>query len=75
MATISRDAVGSRVRVELADGFNYVGTVRRVYFDNRGRRAVLIEDSIGQERTVRPAYPSVTVHGLDDDLDDGGGRS
>jgi hypothetical protein len=73
MATISRDAVGSRVRVELADGFNCVGTVRRVYFDSRGRRTVLIEDSIGQERTVHPEYPSVSVHDLDDGLDDSGG--
>jgi hypothetical protein len=66
MSTIGRDAVGSRVRVELADGFNCVGTVRRVYFDSDGRRTILVEDSIGQERAVRPQRPSVSVDLLGD---------
>ena len=56
---------GSRVRVGLADGFNFVGTVRRVYSDSRGRRTILVEDSIGQERTVQPRYPHVEIHELD----------
>ena len=64
--SISRDAVrGSRVRVDFADGFNCVGKVRRVYFDSRGRRTVLVEDSIGNERAVRPQRPSVTIQVLD----------
>jgi hypothetical protein len=67
MSTIGRDAVGSRVRVELADGFNCVGTVRRVYFDSHGRRTILVEDSIGQERAVRPQRPSVSVDILEDE--------
>jgi hypothetical protein len=67
MSTIGRDAVGSRVRVEMADGFNCVGTVRRVYFDGRGRRTILVEDSIGQERAVRPQRPSVDIVVLDDE--------
>jgi hypothetical protein len=68
---IGRDAVGSRVRVDLRDGFNCVGTVRRVYFDSDGRRTILVEDSIGQERAVRPSRPSVSV----DILGDGRGGS
>ena len=72
MRTIGRDAVGSRVRVELADGFNCVGTVRRVYFDGRGRRTILVVDSLGNERAVRPSRPSVSVDILEDD---GGGVS
>jgi hypothetical protein len=76
MATAGRDSYIRQVRVELADGFNFVGAVQREYFDSRGRRTVLIEDSTGQERAVRPAYPSVTVHDLDDGQDGvGGGRS
>jgi hypothetical protein len=71
MSTIGRDAVGSRVCVELAGGFNCVGTVRRVYFDSHGRRTILVEDSIGQERAVRPQRPSVSV----DILEDGPGGS
>jgi len=63
---IGRDAVGSRVRVDLRDGFNCVGTVRRVYFDSDGRRTILVEDSIGQERAVRPQRPSVSVDILED---------
>jgi hypothetical protein len=62
-----------RVRVELADGYNFVGTVVREYFDSRGRQTVLVEDTQGNQRTVRPAYPSVAVHELDDGLDDSGG--
>jgi hypothetical protein len=69
--SIGRDAVGSRVRVDLRDGFNCVGTVRRVYFDSHGRRTILVEDSIGQERTVRPQRPSVSV----DIIEDGPGGS
>jgi hypothetical protein len=65
MATIGRDAVGQRVRVDLADGFNCVGTVRRVYFDTDGRRTVLVEDSLGRERAVRPVRPSVSIEILD----------
>ena len=63
---ISRDAVGCRVRADLRDGFNFVGTVRRVYFDSDGRRTILVEDSIGQERAVRPARPSESVEIIDD---------
>ena len=66
MSAVSRDDLGSRVRVELADGFNFVGTVRRVYPDSRGRREILIEDTQGNERTVRPYRPSVDVVVLDD---------
>ena len=66
MARIGRDAVGSRVRVDLRDGFNFVGTVRRVYFDSDGRRTILVEDSIGQERAVHPARPSESVELIDD---------
>jgi len=66
MPTVDRDAVGSRVRVELADGFNFVGTVQRVYPDSRGRSEILIEDSLGQERAVRPSRPSVDIVVLDD---------
>lgn len=65
-----RDSVGQSVRVELADGYNCVGTVRRAYFDSRGRRTLLIEDSLGQERAVHPVRPSVSIQVLDDD---GGG--
>jgi hypothetical protein len=68
---IGRDAVGCRVRADLRDGFNFVGTVRRVYFDSDGRRTILVEDSIGQERAVRPSRPSVSV----DLLGDGQGGS
>ena len=54
------DLVGSRVRVELADGLNFVGTVRRDYVE-RGSRRLLIEDSRGNERVVRPSRPSVSI--------------
>jgi hypothetical protein len=66
MSGIGRDSVGSRVRVDLRDGFNCVGTVRRVYFDSRGRRTILVEDSLGNERAVRPARPSESVEIIDD---------
>jgi hypothetical protein len=75
MPTVDRDAVGSRVRVELADGYNCVGTVRRVYPDSRGRREILIEDTQGNERTVRPYRPSVDVVVLGDRDDTGRGGS
>ena len=55
-----RDLVGSRVRVELADGLNFVGTVVRDYVE-RGSRRLLIEDSRGNERVVRPSRPSVSI--------------
>ena len=55
-----RDLVGSRVRVELADGLNFAGTVRRDYVE-RGSRRLLIEDSRGNERVVRPSRPSVSI--------------
>jgi hypothetical protein len=64
--SIGRDAVGSRVRVTFRDGFNCVGTVRRVSFDRRGRQKILVEDSIGQERAVRPHLPSESVEILED---------
>jgi hypothetical protein len=66
MSTIGRDAVGSRVRVDLRDGFNCVGTVQRVYFDTDGRRTILVEDSLGNERAVHPARPSESVEIIDD---------
>jgi len=72
MDRIGRDSVGQSVRVDLADGFNCVGTVRRVYFDSHGRRTVLVEDSLGQERAVRPARPSVSLRCLDEDSGQGG---
>jgi hypothetical protein len=65
MDEIGRDSVGQRVRVELADGFNCVGTVRRVYYNSHGRLTVLVEDSLGQERAVRPVRPSVSIEVLD----------
>jgi hypothetical protein len=65
-----REITGSRVFVELGDGFNCVGEVRRVSRDSRGRRTVLIEDNHGQERAVRPGLPSVSVEILNDDGDD-----
>jgi len=65
MDEIGRDSVGQRVRVNLPEGFNCLATVRRVYFDSHGRRTVLVEDSIGQERAVRPARPSVSIEVLD----------
>ena len=66
MSRIGRDSVGSRVRVDYRDGFNCVGTVRRVYFDRGGRRTILVEDSLGQERAVHPARPSESVEIIDD---------
>jgi len=69
---IGADSVGKRVRVNLREGFNCVGTVRRVYFDSHGRRTVLVEDSIGQERVVHPARPSVSIQRLDES---GGGSA
>jgi hypothetical protein len=63
---IGRDAVGCRVRADLRDGFNFVGTVRRVSFDRHGRQKILVEDSIGQERAVHPARPSESVEIIDD---------
>jgi len=70
------DSYLRQVRVELADGFNFAGTVVREFYDSRGRRTLLVEDTQGNERTVHPQYPSVSVHGLDDDGrdDDRGGR-
>ena len=62
-----RDGYLRRVRVELADGYNFIGTVRRDYYDSRGRRTLLVEDTQGNRRTVRPAYPSVTVRDLVED--------
>jgi hypothetical protein len=67
------DSYLRRVRVELADGFNFAGTVVREYYDSRGRQTLLVEDSRGNQRTVHPEYPSVSVHDLDDGLDDSGG--
>ena len=61
-----RDLVGSRVRVELADGFNFVGTVRRDGVEGVDRR-LLIVDSRGNDRVVRPSRPSVSVECLDVD--------
>jgi hypothetical protein len=56
-----RDGVGlRRVQVELADGLNFAGTVRRDDVGRGGRR-LLVEDSRGNERVVRPARPSVSV--------------
>jgi hypothetical protein len=54
------DLVGRRVLVELADGLNFAGTVRREYVE-RGSRRLLVEDSRGNERVVRPARPSVSI--------------
>lgn len=54
------DLEGRRVLVELADGLNFAGTVRRDYVGRGGRR-LLVEDSRGNERVVRPARPSVSV--------------
>lgn len=54
-----------RVRVELADDYNFVGEVVRDYVDSRGRRTLLVEDNRGEERTVRPRYPHVEVYELD----------
>ena len=73
MTDSSGDSYLRRVRVELADGFNFAGTVVREYRDSRGRRTVLVEDTRGQERTVRPEYPSVSIHDLDLDDDRRGG--
>jgi hypothetical protein len=66
MTRIDRDAVGCRVRADLRDGFNFVGTVRRVSYDRHGRQKILVEDSIGQERAVHPARPSESVEILED---------
>jgi hypothetical protein len=66
MSRIGRDSVGCRVRVDYRDGFNCVATVRRVYFDSDGRRTILVEDSLGNERAVRPARPSESVEILED---------
>jgi hypothetical protein len=73
--SLSRDSVGSRVHVELADGFNFVGRVTQDYFDSRGRRTLLVEDTQGNDRTVRPALPHVSLHDLGGDRDGRGGRS
>lgn len=67
-----RYSAGDRVRVELADGYNCVGTVRRDHYDSQGRRTVLIEDSLGERRAVHPRRPSVTIHVLDES---GGGSA
>jgi hypothetical protein len=56
-------------RVELADGYNFIGTVRREYLDSRGWRTLIVEDTQGNRRTARPAYPLVTVYNLDCDRD------
>jgi len=66
MTRIDRDSVGSRVRVDLRDGFNCVGTIKRVSLDRHGRQKILVEDSIGQERAVHPARPSESVEIIDD---------
>jgi hypothetical protein len=64
MATRDRgdggDLVGSRVLVELADGLNFAGTVRREYYE-RGDRRLLVEDSRGNDRTIRTSRPSVSI--------------
>lgn len=65
-ANIDRETYLDRVRIELSDGFNYVGTVVREYRDSRGR-AVLIEDTQGRERVARLEKPSVEVKFLDRD--------
>lgn len=63
-----------RVFVELADGYNFVGTVVEDDVDGRGRRTLLIEDSQGQQRAVRPAQPQVTISDADADNGRRGGR-
>ena len=61
-----RDGVGlRRVQVELADGFNFVGTVRREYHDSHGRRRIIVEDTQGEERDVGLWRPSVSITELD----------
>jgi len=55
-----------RVRVELADGFNFVGTVQREYRDSHGRRRIEVEDTRGKVRDVRLNRPSVSVRELGD---------
>jgi hypothetical protein len=37
-----------------------------VSFDRRGRQKILVEDSIGNERAVRPYLPSESVEILED---------
>lgn len=69
----SRGDCPRRVFVELGDGHNFVGTVLEDDVDGRGRRTLLIEDSQGQQRAVRPAQPQVTISDADADADADGG--
>ena len=67
MATRGRgrdDLEGRRVRVDLPDGFNFVGTVRRDGVEG-GERRLLVEDSRGGDRVVRPGRPSIEIRDLD----------
>jgi hypothetical protein len=59
-----------RVLVKLPDGFNFTGTVVSDGVGPGGQRRVLVEDSRGKERVVRPADPGVTI----EDIGRGGGR-
>ena len=61
-----RDGVGlRRVQVELADGFNFSGVVRREYRDSHGRRRIVVEDTQGEGRDVGLWRPSVSITELD----------
>lgn len=67
---------GRRVRVELADGFNFIGVVVAEYVDSRGRRTLRLEDRQGNDRLARPDLPHVDVVDLEDEDEGrrGGGR-
>jgi len=63
-----------RVLVKLPDGFNFTGTVASDGVGPGGQRRLIIEDSRGKERVVRPAEPGVTIEDIGADMGRGSGR-
>jgi hypothetical protein len=59
-----------RVLVKLPDGYNFTGRVVSDGVGPGGRRQLVVEDSRGRERVVRPADPGVTI----EDIGRGGRR-
>ncbi len=63
-----------RVLVKLPDGYNFTGTIVKDGIGPGGQRRLIIEDSRGKERVVRPADPGVTIEDIGADIGRGGGR-
>jgi hypothetical protein len=63
-----------RVLVELPDGYNFTGTIVKDGVGLGGQHRLVIEDSRGKERVVRPANPGVTIEDIGSDIGRGDGR-